>query len=119
VPKDRDAVFIHRVPVHPRGIVVSLLGVLKSAGRARVRFGDLAFRASPRRCDERERHFRATRRLVDDSRNAIRCYNAWTFIDSLFRLTCYGPAWLACKRDANTPLVRPEHKPITLVFQRE
>ena len=30
VPKDRDAVFIHRLPVHSRGVVVSPLGVLKS-----------------------------------------------------------------------------------------
>src|SRR5208283_4086559 len=30
VPKDRDVVFIHSVPVHPLGMLVSQLGVLKS-----------------------------------------------------------------------------------------
>jgi len=30
VPKGRDAVFIHRVPMHPLGMLVSRLGVLKS-----------------------------------------------------------------------------------------
>ena len=30
MPKDRDAVFIHRVPVHPLGMLVRPLGVLKS-----------------------------------------------------------------------------------------
>ena len=30
VPKDRDAVFIHSVPVRLLGMLVSLLGVLKS-----------------------------------------------------------------------------------------
>jgi len=31
VPKDRDAVFIHGIPVRPLGLLVSLLGVLKSS----------------------------------------------------------------------------------------
>jgi hypothetical protein len=30
VPKDREAVFIHSVPVHLLGMLVSLLGVFKS-----------------------------------------------------------------------------------------
>ena len=30
MPEDRDAVFIHRVPVHSRGVVVRPLGMLKS-----------------------------------------------------------------------------------------
>ena len=30
MPKDREAVFIHSVPVHLLGMLVSLLGVLKS-----------------------------------------------------------------------------------------
>jgi hypothetical protein len=33
VPKERDAVFIHSVSVHPFGILVSPLGVLKSLAR--------------------------------------------------------------------------------------
>ncbi len=31
VPEDRDAVFIHSIPVHLFGLLVSLLGVLKSS----------------------------------------------------------------------------------------
>ena len=62
---------------------------------ARQLAGSPNFRAEPKK------------ELVDDSGNAIRRYEAWTFIDSLFRPTCYGPAWLAYKRDPNTPALLP------------
>jgi hypothetical protein len=57
--------------------------VPRLAWRAPARFGDLASHGLPRQFDVRGRHHRATRQLVDDSRNAIRGYNVLTFIGSL------------------------------------
>ena len=107
MPKDRDAVFIHRLPVHSRGVVVSPLGVLKSlpgefvSGLVILLFVHL--RSSAMSMSGTLVQLGGSLMILE-MRSVV---NAWTFIDSLFRPTCYGTAWLTCKRDPNTLALSP------------
>ena len=76
VPKGRDAVFIHSVPVRLLGMLVSLLGVLQSLPGALlpglVILLLMGFRGAAMSVGGTDR---AARRLVDDFRSAIRGYS--------------------------------------------